>query len=232
MKRSLTTLLLSGIIAVLTVLPASAQQMIEFTEPACVYTELPLDASGLYLYLFITVEDIEDLITISVEDVIRYGEPYSVLESFTIISPNTILLLFTSNGDAVAFTAVEDMLVYLSQGGAKLRFARMDVDCMRAAADGRLNRFEQQMLAAIYPDGQGGYRVLKVDAATSEGDFDYGVTRAQVDEALANADSSGQPQGIASGATSTLYALGNGECQLNSPNAQGTMQEFVFGCRS
>lgn len=221
--------------------PVAAQPSPEQMEKAiCIKVNFSLSAGEEYLYGFLYPEQLKavmegnpDPAVIAEFNSIKIAEQDEHIDRGIIIVPMSTVIIGTGEDGGVVVLMDESGAYGISMlipGPPTDLFGQMDVDCLGAATDGRLNRFDQHMLAVIYHDGAGGYNVLWVDAATNEGTFDYNVTRAQINDALAAADSSGEPQVIASGKTSTLYALGNGECQLNSPSAHGEMQEFIFNC--
>jgi hypothetical protein len=214
-------------------LPAAAQYDQDDIEQAeCVHLEVKIHNTGQYIFIFLYQDQFNALLNggFIPEFTIQVTEPNTTLVYNLIIPPQTLVFITTPSGLTQAFMFEDGQFFALSFGSISASSGDMDTDCLGAARDGRINRFDQQMLAAMYPDANGGYDIWAIDPATSEGSFDYNVSRAQVDAALAAADSSAQAQLIASGTSSTLYALGNGECQLNSPNAGGEMQSFVFAC--
>lgn len=230
MNKSFRSLILFSIFATLLIvsaLPLMAQTNDEVDDSVCFHYDL-FTSTGEYIYLHLTLEEIEALFNNppSFESLIQTIAPDSILSGDTILSPEHFLVVASPDGiiEAVNFEGEFDAFSY---GAGSWYLANMVTDCLN---DGRLNLFNQQMLATIYPDGAGGYMIWRVDPTTSRGYFDYQVIYAQIADALALANSTGQPQIIASGETSTLYALINGECQLNSPDAHGIMQEFTFTC--
>ena len=224
--RSLVVIVLAFAAA----LPAAAQDGIGRAE--CVHVEATIGPTGEYIFVFFYPHEFNALLNNGIvkQFDIQTAAPGTVLEFNIIVPPQTLLAVATPDGVSEAIMFEDGEYFDFSFGSVTLRRGRLDTECLGAATDGRINRFDQQMLAVIYPDGSNGYDIWAVDAATSEGSFDYNVTRSQVDTALADATASGQAQLIVSGTTSSFYALGNKECQLNSPSAGGEMQTFVFDC--
>ena len=103
--------------------------------------------------------------------------------------------------------------------------------CFGGIVDGRLNMFDSATLAIIYPDGTG-YAIWSVDPSTSEGTFDYGVTRDQVNAGLTAARSSGQNQEIAHGHSGGFYTLPDGTCIMTGTYPDGKTNQFQFNCGS
>jgi hypothetical protein len=221
-----------AILMIAAAIPVLAQEydQDDWERAQCVHLVVVTDASGEYIQIFLYQDEFDDLVDSGTFPpvTIEVTEPNSVIEYDVVVTPRTLMLIATPSGFIEAYVWGDGSLGLVGGGEVNWRFADMDTDCLGAATDGRLNRFEQQMLAAIYSDGNGGYDVWAIDPATSEGRFDYNVTDAQVEAAIEAARSSGQAQLIASGQTSSLYALPNGDCQLNSTNAGGEVQSFVF----
>jgi hypothetical protein len=229
MNKSIRLIVLLAVLISLllaAVIPAAAQDL---SDPRGVCINIAVTTStGEYIYVFLDGEQFNDVWYGGVipDIVIEVTAPGSTL-SYTLILPPEAWVVLASPDGYVDVLYLEGWFDPLFAGAGSWQEVSMVTDCLN---DGRLNLINQAMLAVIYRDGLGGYDIWRVDPATSNGTFDYNVTRAQVDAALAAADAAGQPQVIASGATSTLYALGNGECQLNGPSALGEMQEFIFTC--
>src|SRR5262249_25495543 len=111
-----------------------------------------------------------------------------------------------------------------------IHVANLDVVCLGANPDGRINRYDKAMLAVIYPDGKGGFDIWKIDPVTSAGAFDYNVSSNQVAAGLAAAKKAKQSHAIATGATSTFYTTPDNQCVVIGPNANGTPQRFDWDC--
>ena len=224
------------VVALVFALPASAQfssGIVELAEPekgVCVSFEIDSGPTENIVFFFGPTEFF--LTGLDTADYLLFQEPFSTFE-ITLLVPNNSLVFMISSVGVIQFFTIDLLSSYtfVVEGMASVEEVDMSTNCLGAATDGRLNRFEQQMLAAIYRDGNGGYNIWAIDAATSGGGFDYNASQSQVNEALAAADASGEAQVIAAGSTSTFYALINGECQLNSPNASGEMQVYTFPCR-
>jgi hypothetical protein len=82
--------------------------------------------------------------------------------------------------------------------------------------------------ALYYSDGN--LVVYDIDPNTGEGILAINVSPAVIAAALANAAQSGEPVLIAKGISSELYALPNGQCQLNGLYPDGKSFGFVFDC--
>lgn len=98
--------------------------------------------------------------------------------------------------------------------------------------DGRLNIDRLGSLAVIYDNSQtGGYDVYGVNPGTGEGKLVIRANRDAVNRALTRALAPGGVNTLiqASGGIS-LWALTSNECQLNSFNLDGSLDEFVFDC--
>ena len=230
MNKAVRVFIIFSVFATLMVVsavPLMAQTNDEVTDSVCFHYDVST-STGEYIYLYLTEEQFYELIINmpTIDDLIQITAPNSIISDTMIIAPEILLIVATPDGGVEAII-YEGEFEFYTYGSGSGRVVNMVTDCLN---DGRMNILAQQMLATIYPDGTGGYMIWRVDPTTSRGFFDYQVIYAQVAEALALANSTGQPQIIASGATSTLYALMNGECQLNSPDAQGIMQEFTFTC--
>jgi hypothetical protein len=98
--------------------------------------------------------------------------------------------------------------------------------------DGRLNIDQLGMLAVIYYNAQTrGYDVYGVNPGTGQGDLAIRVNRATVDQALNRATTPGGANTLIQNVGGvSLWALTSNECQLNSFNVDGTLDEFVFAC--
>lgn len=161
---------------------------------------------------------------------IQYTDPNTLLEFSQIVTPDTFYQVASPSGGAFAILFDNGHYVWAYGGEATAILLPLHTGCLGAADDGRLNMYEQSMLAVIYPDGAEGYNIWLVNVTTNVGAFDYNISREAIDAGIAAANSSGTSQLLASGATSSFYVLVNGECQLNSPNANGDMQTFIFYC--
>lgn len=98
--------------------------------------------------------------------------------------------------------------------------------------DGRLNIDDLGSLAVIYKNSAtGGYDVYAVNPDTGAGKLVIRATREAVNQALGQATQAGGANTLiqASGAIS-LWALTSNECQMNSFNLDGSLDEFVFDC--
>lgn len=180
-----------------------------------------LTGVGQYFFLFIYQDfdfpGIEVLIT----------EPNITLEFNVVVPPGTMVQVASPSGGTIAFVLRNGDPFWAYGGNALVTVGDMNTDCLRQALDGRINRGDTHMLAAIYPDGNGGYDIWAIDG-NLEGMFDYNVSREAVDAGIAAA--SVEWQVIGSGLTSTLFAGSNGQCFLQSPTDQGVMQTFEFDC--
>ena len=98
--------------------------------------------------------------------------------------------------------------------------------------DGRLNIDDLGTLAVIYKNSEtGGYDLYAVNPETGEGRMVIRTTRDAVGQALRRATTPGGSNTLiqASGAIS-LWALTSNQCQMNSFNLDGSLDEFVFEC--
>ncbi|MEQ8674626.1 MAG: hypothetical protein RLP44_16470 [Aggregatilineales bacterium] len=227
--RSFIIFSIFAIILIVSAVPLMAQTNDEIGDGSVCFHYDIFTSTGEYISIYLTEEQLINLIysVPDMEDLIQITTPNSIISDTFIVDPNTIFFVTTPDGIVGAINFDDLGFFADSYGAASWQQANMVTDCLN---DGRMNILAQAMLATIYPDGTGGYMIWRVDPTTSRGFFDYQVIYAQIADALALANSTGQPQIIASGETSTLYALINGECQLNSPDAQGIMQEFTFDC--
>jgi hypothetical protein len=215
-------------------LPAAAQyDQDDIDQAECVHIEMTLDATGEYIFYFMYQDLFNQALSGSVSGLtpnitISVAEPNTTRVFNVIVAPQTAVIVANPFGTSAALMLEDGLFFAFSFGTITASSGDMDTECLGAATDGRINRFDQQMLAVIYTDGKGGYDIWAVDPATSEGTFDYHVSRAEVDAGLAAAGTGWQTLGI--GSTSSFYAAADGQCVLNSPNAGGEMQTFVFAC--
>lgn len=223
--------LILAILMIAAVFPASAQyDQDDIDKAECVHLEFTLGATGEYIFVFLYQDEFNELLNggIITDITIQVDEPGTVFVYNIIVPPQTLLLIATPRGFFEVVNFENGEVFSFGFGSIIGRSGDMNTECLGAATDGRINRFDQQMLAVIYADGNGGYDVWAVDPASSNGTFDYNVSRAEVDAGLSAAGASWQV--IGSGSTSSFYAAADGQCVLTSPNAGGEMQTFVFAC--
>jgi hypothetical protein len=97
--------------------------------------------------------------------------------------------------------------------------------------DGRLNINQLGSLAIIYKNSAtGGYDLYAVNPETGEGKMVIRTTRDAVNQALGRAITDGSNTLIQTSGAISLWALTSNECQMNSFNLDGSLDEFVFDC--
>ncbi len=104
-------------------------------------------------------------------------------------------------------------------------------ECTGIQMDGRLNALDVSVNAAIYPYNDG-YRVYVIDEATGVGVLSIDAGASEIAAAMTAAVDARSNQQIGSSADgkASLWALFNGQCQMNYAHFDGTPLRFVFAC--
>lgn len=221
----IASVLITVIILLMAVLPAAAEyHETDVAQGQCVHIELNTSALGEYFFIFFNEGEFYKQVDISTT------EPNTTIQFDVLVTPQTQVVVATPAGIVIALVLDDGYFFYGTAGNASLRVVPLDVVCLGAKTDGRLNRFDKAMLAVIYPDGHDGYDIWKIDPSTSEGTFDYNVSSAEVAAGLSAAEGASQSQAIASSPNSTFYTTPDHQCVVISPNAGGEPQRFDFDC--
>ncbi len=134
----------------------------------------------------------------------------------------------------VRVTDMRDFSVSLNTAGTILRDYKKRVEgcSFIYINDGRLNIDRLGSLAVIYDNSEtGGYDVYGVNPGSGEGRLVIRASRAVVNNALARALAPGGANTLIQASSGiSLWALTSNECQLNSFNLDGSLDEFVFAC--
>lgn len=180
-----------------------------------------LGGIGQYVFYFFYQDDV--FLTVP----IQFAESNEVLHFNVVVPPQTEVQVLSPIGGAIGFVLADGTYNFGNFGSASIRIGDMNSECLSQATDGRINRGDTHMLAAIYDDDAGGYDIWSINDELA-GNFDYNVSRAQLEAALESANNSGQSQLLGTGITSTFYALPGNQCLLESPTDQGDMQGFII----
>jgi hypothetical protein len=232
-KLFVLSIVVAAILAI-GVLPTLAQfDQDDQDQAVCIHVEINTGPTGEYIYLFLYQDEFNVLINSmgSPDFEIQVTEPNTTLVYNIVVSPQTLVMVLTPEGEVAAYVWSDGAFYSLTGGSVSFSQVDFDIFCRGAATDDRINRFDDASLAVIYHDGNGGYDIWKIDPATSDGTFDYNVTQEQVDAAFAAANGLSKAQVIGQGATSILYALPGGQCLLLGVNADGETQSFEFKCK-
>jgi hypothetical protein len=176
------------------------------------------------------------------------GVPYMIIRETVGIWPPTVQRTFAPAGTTVTYAVFlneRDILTFAGPFGSATVFSnfpmaggaatatRVDGSFCRGMTDGRMNMDDQAALAAIYPSASG-FDVYAINGGTGEGVWSFSVTMADIDAALAAAAANGAHQMINGDEARGigLYALTDGQCQLNYFSVDGHLREFRFACGS